>query len=98
MRVCVCGVRVTAAATLALVSVSPRRNTPTKKNTNKTNLAATLGKMLPAQCTVLRDGGREARVDAVDLVPGDVVRLYIGDRVPADIRVLEAQELKVSGC
>jgi len=39
--------------------------------------------------TVRRDGARR-RIDAVELVPGDVVLLEAGDRVPADLRLLEA--------
>ena len=37
--------------------------------------------------TVVR-GGAASTVDVVDLVPGDVVRLGIGDVVPADLRLL----------
>jgi Ca2+-transporting ATPase len=51
--------------------------------------------MMPNKCTVARDG-QELKVDACDLVPGDLVRLYIGDRVPADIRIIESFDLKVS--
>jgi hypothetical protein len=40
-----------------------------------------LKKMMPSQCTVVRDGA-EARIDAADLVPGDLIRLGIGDRIP----------------
>jgi magnesium-transporting ATPase (P-type) len=39
--------------------------------------------------TVRRDGSRQ-RIDAAELVPGDVVLLEAGDRVPADLRLLEA--------
>jgi Ca2+-transporting ATPase len=39
--------------------------------------------------TVRRDGSRR-RIDAAELVPGDVVLLEAGDRVPADLRLLEA--------
>jgi hypothetical protein len=53
--------------------------------------------MMPNKCTVIRDG-QEQKVDALELVPGDLVRLYIGDRVPADIRVIETYDLKVSNC
>ncbi|KAI3627870.1 P-type Ca(2+) transporter [Malassezia furfur] len=42
----------------------------------------------PEQAIVNRDG-HTSRVNAVDLVPGDIVVLSTGDRVPADCRVLE---------
>ncbi|MDQ6796860.1 MAG: magnesium-translocating P-type ATPase [Actinomycetota bacterium] len=42
---------------------------------------------------VWRDGA-QGRIDARDLVPGDVVALAIGDLVPADVRVLEANQLE----
>jgi sodium/potassium-transporting ATPase subunit alpha len=51
-------------------------------------------KMLPALTTVVRDG-REARVPAEELVVGDVVRVGLGDRVPADLRLLAVKDLKV---
>ncbi|MFJ9775783.1 magnesium-translocating P-type ATPase [Kitasatospora sp. NPDC101157] len=41
----------------------------------------------------VRDG-REAEVDVTDLVPGDVVRLALGQIVPADLRLLEATALQ----
>src|SRR5690242_15322331 len=44
--------------------------------------------------TVLRDGQRQ-RVPSRDLVPGDIVLVEMGDRAPADARVLEAANLKV---
>ncbi len=43
---------------------------------------------------VIRDG-REEQIDASALVPGDVVLLSAGDRVPADGRLLSASQLKV---
>ena len=51
-------------------------------------------RMLPSMVTVLRDG-RGRRIDAAELVPGDVVLLHEGDRVPADGRLIEASDLKV---
>lgn len=44
--------------------------------------------------TAVRDG-RETSVPARELVPGDVIVLKAGDRVPADARVLESVNLKV---
>ena len=40
--------------------------------------------------------GKEMKVSASELVPGDLVRLYIGDRVPADMRIVECCDLKVN--
>jgi Mg2+-importing ATPase len=41
----------------------------------------------------LRDGA-PTEVDVVDLVPGDIVELRLGDIVPADVRLLEAVGLE----
>ncbi|GIZ51131.1 cation-transporting P-type ATPase [Noviherbaspirillum aridicola] len=51
-------------------------------------------KMLPLQAQVLRNGRREM-VDAASLVPGDVVFVCSGDKVPADMRLLETRSLRV---
>ena len=51
-------------------------------------------KMLPSMITALRDG-RPQEVAAEELVPGDVIILNEGDRVPVDGRLIEAKELKV---
>ena len=42
---------------------------------------------------VIRDG-REQRIDAAQLVPGDIIRLEAGDMVPADSRLLRSSSLK----
>ncbi len=44
--------------------------------------------------TVIRDGV-PSTVPSADLVPGDLVRLDEGDRVPADLRLLAVRELRV---
>lgn len=44
---------------------------------------------------VLRDG-REVRLPAAELVPGDVVPLESGERVPADLRLLDVTGLEVN--
>lgn len=50
--------------------------------------------MLSPHATVLREG-RRRDIDAADLVPGDRVLLASGDRVPADLRLVEVRELRV---
>ena len=45
--------------------------------------------------TVMRDG-RERDVSARDLVPGDVIVLATGDKVPADVRLIEAVNLQTN--
>jgi len=45
-----------------------------------------LRKMIVPACTVLRDGGKKV-IPTRELVPGDVVLLEGGDRVPADLRL-----------
>jgi magnesium-transporting ATPase (P-type) len=50
--------------------------------------------MLASRAMVVRDGRRH-EIDAAELVPGDVVLLASGDRVPADIRVVRAHNLRI---
>lgn len=49
--------------------------------------------MLSSTATVLRDGAWVS-VDAAEIVPGDVVRVGPGDKVPADLRLLESTALR----
>jgi len=51
-------------------------------------------KMLSLSALVLR-GGAQLRLPAEELVPGDVVLLAAGDKVPADLRLLEARNLRI---
>ncbi|XP_014477897.1 PREDICTED: sodium/potassium-transporting ATPase subunit alpha-like [Dinoponera quadriceps] len=51
-------------------------------------------RMLPQRAKVLRDGERKELL-VTELVVGDIVLLETGDRVSADIRILECQGLKV---
>ncbi|MEV0623867.1 HAD-IC family P-type ATPase [Nonomuraea sp. NPDC050404] len=53
-----------------------------------------LRRMTHTTATVRRDG-RLTRLDATELVPGDVVEVEAGDRVPADGRLLSAASLEV---
>jgi len=51
-----------------------------------------LMKMASLKAVVLRDG-KETSVDAGDIVPGDIVILEEGEKIPADARVLDSIEL-----
>ncbi|PIU59855.1 ATPase [Candidatus Bathyarchaeota archaeon CG07_land_8_20_14_0_80_47_9] len=53
-----------------------------------------LKKMTAPTAMALRDG-KEVKVQASELVPGDIVLLYTGDKIPADSRLLESFNLKV---
>ena len=53
-----------------------------------------LSKMVPENVTALRDG-KKATVAGADLVPGDVVLLASGDKVPADMRLAAVRTLKI---
>ncbi len=56
---------------------------------------AALARAVAAEATVLREGVRR-RVNAATLVPGDVVVLAAGDKVPADVRLLSGKELRTA--
>lgn len=51
-------------------------------------------RMLALKASVLRDGTRRA-IEGETLVPGDIVLLEAGDKVPADLRLLRANGLQI---
>lgn len=53
-----------------------------------------LSKVIKSEATVLRDGERR-RIDASDVTLGDIVLLQSGDKVPADLRLVQVRELQV---
>ncbi|HAJ91660.1 MAG TPA: carbonate dehydratase [Gammaproteobacteria bacterium] len=53
-----------------------------------------LSRALTTETTVLRAGEKQ-RIDAKELVPGDVVLLASGDKVPADLRLLQSRSLQI---
>jgi calcium-translocating P-type ATPase len=53
---------------------------------------AAIRNMLAPRAAVLRGGMRQT-IDGVELVPGDIVLLEAGDKVPADLRLLEVRGL-----
>jgi Ca2+-transporting ATPase len=52
-----------------------------------------LKKMTAPTANALRDG-KEVKIPANQLVPGDVILLYTGDRIPADARILDSVMMK----
>lgn len=44
--------------------------------------------MLPDQCLVLRDG-QQTEVSSLELVPGDIAFVRLGDKIAADLRMIE---------
>jgi cation-transporting ATPase F len=44
---------------------------------------------------VVQRGGRRQKVPAQEIVPGDVVFLQSGDKVPADVRLFQIRELRI---
>ena len=56
---------------------------------------SSLSKNIPMMTTVLRSG-QCVTVASQDIVPGDIVLLHSGDKVPADMRLLEVHDLKIN--
>lgn len=56
---------------------------------------AALARSVASDVTVLRES-RRRRIDAAELVPGDIVWLAAGDKVPADLRLFDARALQVT--
>jgi Ca2+-transporting ATPase len=53
-----------------------------------------LKQMAAPTASVMRDGA-EVKIPARELVPGDVILLHTGDRMPADARLIEAVNLQI---
>ena len=54
---------------------------------------AALARTISTAVTVRRAGHRQ-KIDAAQLVPGDIVILTAGDRLPADLRLIEQSEMR----
>jgi len=57
-------------------------------------LVEELKKTVSMKAVVTRDG-KTSELDSTLLVPGDLVTVYIGDIVPADMRIIDSRELQV---
>lgn len=53
-----------------------------------------IGNLLSSAATVIRDR-RKMTVPTQDIVPGDLIVLSSGDRVPADLKLIEAFDLRI---
>ncbi len=58
------------------------------------NALDAIRRMIDPRASVIRDG-RRATVAAQTVVPGDIVLLEAGDRVPADLRLLKVRNLRI---
>lgn len=56
---------------------------------------AALASSVKTNATIIRDG-QKMQVPSTELVPGDVVLLASGDKVPADLRLVQARNLQVN--
>ncbi len=63
---------------------------------NKAETAlSSLRKIVVNHCQVMRDGHKK-QIETKNLVPGDIVFLSPGDKIPADLRILQATDLKTN--
>jgi Ca2+-transporting ATPase len=53
-----------------------------------------LSRAMTSEATIIRNGEKK-RIAAVQLVPGDIVLLQSGDKVPADLRLIHTRELQI---
>ena len=51
-------------------------------------------KMVPQEAVVLRDGMKKS-INANECVVGDIIFIKFGDRIPADMRIIESRGFKV---
>jgi len=53
-----------------------------------------LARTMTTEATVMR-AGEKRRISAAEIVPGDIVLLQSGDKVPADMRLIRSRDLQV---
>jgi len=62
---------------------------------NAENALEALKQLQDCTCQVMRDGELVPELPAAELVPGDVVIINVGDKVPADVRVIKLKTTSV---
>lgn len=55
---------------------------------SSSRVMASITGMLPERCIVVRDGSQQ-EIDGRDIVPGDLLRITLGSKLPADVRFVE---------
>lgn len=58
-------------------------------------LMAQFKNFIPPKAMVFRDGVKRP-INAVELVPGDIVDINVGDNIPADVVLIKTNEMKVN--
>ena len=53
-----------------------------------------LARTMTTEATILR-AGEKRRISSTEVVPGDIIHLQSGDKVPADMRLFQARDLQV---
>ena len=86
------GEPVEAIAIIIIVMVDLIMGTYQENKAN--NTAEALSKLVTVKNKVLRDG-EETVIDSQELVPGDFVFLESGDKISADLRIIEAHNFTV---
>jgi sodium/potassium-transporting ATPase subunit alpha len=64
------------------------------QNAKSDSLMASFKNFIPPQCNVIRDG-KTIGIQAKNVTLGDIVLVKAGERVPADLRIIESKEMKV---
>lgn len=64
------------------------------QETKSSHIMDSFKKLVPTNATVIRDGDKDT-IEAHKLVLGDLIEVNAGDRVPADIRIIKSNQLRV---
>ena len=64
------------------------------QESKSSNIMESFKNLVPQYALAIRDG-EKVNLEAKDLTLGDIIEVKFGDRVPADIRVIEARNFKV---